>query len=248
MMKRFPPGIGLTIGWLAIGGVAALLASVAPLAAVERRPVDLEIVFAADGSGSIDADEFRLQREGYAAAITSRAVLDAIAAGRLRAIAAAYVEWGAPSSQHTIVDWTLISDAASAEGFAARLRAQPRAAVGYNAIGAAIDYSAALIRDNAYEGARKIIDISGDGPNIGGRPAAAARDDAVAEGIVINALVVAAPGSGVVRAYGGGSLADHYRRDVVGGPGAFVMTADGRRSIADSIRRKMVLEIAAAGP
>jgi hypothetical protein len=228
--------------------MAALLAGVVPALAQERRPVDLEIVFAADGSGSIDEEEFRLQREGYAAAITSREVLDAIQSGRLKAIAAAYMEWGAPTSQHTIVDWSLITDAQSAETFAQRLRSAPRQAFGYNSISAAIDYSAALIRNNAFDGTRKIIDVSGDGPNIGGRPAPSARDDAMAEGIVINALVIAAPGSGVVQSSGFGSLADHYRSEVIGGPGAFVMTADTRRSIADSIHRKMVLEIAAAEP
>jgi len=228
-------------------GLAAVSAGLAPGAAQDRRPVDLEIVFAADGSGSIDDEEFRLQREGYAAAIASREVLDAIRSGRLRAIAAAYMEWGAPTSQHTIVDWMVISDAASAEAFAERLRTAPRLAFGYNSISAAVDYSAALIHGNAYDGTRKIIDVSGDGPNIGGRPAPEARDDAVAAGIVINALVIASPGGAVVRR-GGEALADHYRRDVIGGPGAFIMVVDSRRSIADSIRRKMVLEIAAAEP
>ncbi|HEX9703113.1 MAG TPA: DUF1194 domain-containing protein, partial [Rhodospirillales bacterium] len=144
-----------------------------PAAALE--PVDLELVFAADGSGSIDDEELALQRQGYAAAITHPRVLNAIRGGYRQAIAVAYVEWGGPDSQHTIVDWTKITDAASAQGFAARLIAEPRRAESYNSISAAIDYSANLTRTNAYEGARKIIDVSGDGPQIGGRPLAAAR-------------------------------------------------------------------------
>jgi len=109
-------------GFLALG--MALLAAV-PAAAAE--PVDLELVLAADGSGSIDDDELAFQRRGYAAAITHARVLAAIRGGYRQAIAVAYVEWGGPTSQHTIVDWTKITDAASAAAFAARLLAEPKA-------------------------------------------------------------------------------------------------------------------------
>jgi Protein of unknown function (DUF1194) len=56
--------------------------------------VDLELVFAADGSGSIDEDELRLQRKGWANALTSREVLDGIKDGAIGAIAVAFMEWG----------------------------------------------------------------------------------------------------------------------------------------------------------
>ena len=59
-----------------------------PKAAAES--VDLELVLAADGSGSIDPQEFKLQRAGYAAAITSPDVLSAIRGGYHQAIALAY--------------------------------------------------------------------------------------------------------------------------------------------------------------
>ncbi|MGE3293988.1 MAG: DUF1194 domain-containing protein, partial [Geminicoccaceae bacterium] len=36
------------------------------------EPVDLVLVLAADASGSIDDGEIRLQRRGYAAALTSK--------------------------------------------------------------------------------------------------------------------------------------------------------------------------------
>lgn len=220
--------------------VAALLSVALPAAAAE---VDVELVLAADGSGSIDDDELAFQRRGYAEAVLSPEVLNAIAAGVTGAIAIAYVEWGGPTSQHTIVDWTVVRDRASAEDFARALVDRPRAAYGYNSISAAIDYAASKIETNEHRGLRRVIDVSGDGPNIGGRPVTEARDDAVARGIVINALVVQRPG-GMVRAPGGVPLSVHYERDVIGGPAAFVMIADDRLSFADAVRRKMILEIA----
>ena len=91
--------------------IALLLAVAFPALAEE---VDVELVLAADGSGSIDNDELALQRRGYAEAITSAEVLAAIGAGPVGAIAITYVEWGGAASQHTIVDWHVVRDAASA--------------------------------------------------------------------------------------------------------------------------------------
>lgn len=216
-------------------------------AAARAEPVDVELVLAADGSGSIDDDELAFQRRGYADAIRSPEVLGAIRTGAIGAIAVAYIEWGGPTSQHTIVDWTVIRDAASAEAFAQALIERPRAAYGYNSISAAIDYSVFLAETNAHDGLKRVIDVSGDGPNIGGRPVTQARDEAVTKGFVVNALVVQRP-SGSVRAPGGRPLSEHYERDVIGGPAAFVMIADERTSFADAVRRKMILEIAGLAP
>ena len=223
--------------------VLAGLAALSPCGA-NAETVDLELVLAADGSGSIDAWELALQREGYAAAITHPRVLAAIRSGYHQAIALAYVEWGGPFSQHTIVPSTRIHDEGSARAFAGALVARPRMATGYNSISGAIDYAANLMRANAFDGRQKVIDVSGDGPNIGGRPVRAARDDAVLAGITVNALVVASPGGGF-RGPGGVPLAMHYERDVIGGFGAFVMVARDREGFAEAILKKMVREIAA---
>lgn len=220
----------------------ALALAGAPAGHAETK-VDLELALAADGSGSIDDDELNLQRRGYAEAITSPDILAAIASGYHQAIAVAYVEWGAAESQHTIVDWTIIRDAASAAAFAEALVTRPRAAFGYNSISAAIDYAARLIRTNGVDGHAKAIDVSGDGPNIGGRPVTAARDEAVLAGITINALVIKSPGGGY-RGPLGEPLEEHYRRDVIGGRGAFVMVADRRARFAEAVRKKMLREIA----
>jgi hypothetical protein len=207
--------------------------------------VDVELVFAADGSGSINDEEFALQRAGYAAAIQDPDVLAAIANGYRGAIAVAYLEWAAADSVHTIVGWHVIRDAASAKAFADKLVAAPRVTVGWNSISAAIDHARGLITTNDVEGERQVIDVSGDGPNMGGRPLELARAEALALGITINALVIDTPGGGGYPGPRGEPLGEHYANDVIGGPGAFVMRAESRARIAEALKRKLLLEIAA---
>src|SRR5215204_1020072 len=193
--------------------------------------VDLELVFAADGSGSIDSDELRLQRQGWADALTSKDVLDGIRDGHIGAIAVAFMEWGGPSSQVLIVDWHVIRDEASARVFSSKLMSAPRGATGYNSISNAIDFSVRLVESNTHEGTRKVIDVSGDGPNMGGRSLEAARGDALAKGYTINALAIRRPG-GRPGGPSGMPLEDYYGRAVIGGPGAFVEVADEARPFA----------------
>ena len=65
-----------------------------------------------------------------------------------------------------------------------------RGAYGFNSISNAIDFSARLVDNNALDGTRKVIDVSGDGPNSSGRTVTLARDDAVARGVTINGLPI----------------------------------------------------------
>jgi hypothetical protein len=233
--------LGLMVALL----MAALLLTVnAP--AIAGQAVDLDLVCAADGSGSIDDGELRLQRRGYANALVHPSVQDVIKLGSHGRIAVAYVEWGAPSSQHTIVDWTVIHDLASARAFGAALLAAPRAAVGYNSISEALAYSAGLIEGNDIDGARKVIDLSGDGPQIGGRSLDLIRDRIVARGMTINALAVKSRG-GHYPGPSGETLEEHYQLDVIGGLGAFVMVADEETGFERVLIAKMVREIASLG-
>lgn len=212
--------------------------------AAAQDVVDVALVLLADGSGSIDPEEFKLQREGYADALTSPEVLAAIRSNANQKIGVVFVEWGAPSSQEIIIDWTVIDGETSAAGFAAQLRGAPKKTFGYNSISNAIDLGVRLLDQAPFSAIRKVIDVSGDGPNIGGRDILQARDAAVGQGITINALAIRQPGS-VVAPSLGVPLEDYYRQNVIGGPGAFVETADGRERFAQAIRNKLVLEIAA---
>lgn len=215
-----------------------------PAVAVAAEEVDLELVLAADGSGSIDDEELRLQREGYARAVAHPSVQRAIKSGFLGKIAIAFVEWGAPESQHTIVDWTIVDGPESAAAFGKKLVAAPRAAFGFNSISNAIAYSQNLIEFNDYAGLRRIIDVSADAGNIGGMPLPVARAQALSAGITINGLAISRPGS--TRPVRGISLEAHFATEVVGGPGAFVVTVDETLSFADAVIKKLVLEIAGA--
>ncbi len=203
--------------------------------------VDLLLVLAMDASGSIDADEFRLQREGIAESITHPAVLDAIAANPRRAMAIAMTEWGSPGGAALVVDWHRVHDAASAQVFANAVQAAPRSRQSYNAIGDAISHAAALIAAAPFRATERVIDVAGDGPDMRSiTPAPAARDAAVAQGITINGLAIEiAP---VTR--GNEPLHVHYERNIMGGPGAFVMVAETRRDFARAMRAKMLREIA----
>ena len=203
--------------------------------------VDLLLVLAMDASGSIDEDEFRLQREGIAESITHPAVLAAIAANPRRAIAIAMTEWGSPGGAALIVDWHRVSDAASAQVFANAVLAAPRSRQSYNAIGDAITHAAGLIAAAPYRANERVIDVAGDGPDMRSVTLAPdARDAAVAQGITINGLAIEiAP---VTR--GNEPLHVHYERNVMGGPGAFVMVAETRRDFARAMRAKMLREIA----
>ncbi len=223
----------------------SLIILVLSTAAARAEPVDLELVFAADGSGSIDNDELRLQRQGWADALTSKDVLDGIKDGPLGVIAVAFMEWGGPSSQVLIVDWHVIRDGASAQVFAEKLVSAPRGASGYNSISNAIDFSVRLVETNAHEGTRKVIDVSGDGPNMNGRPLELSRAEALAKGFTINALSIRRPG-GRPGGPGGMALEDYYGRNVIGGPGSFVEIADEKRPFAVAARRKLLTEIAGA--
>jgi len=234
----------------AILAFAVALTLTPHLAQAQDRAVDLELVLAADGSGSIDDEELRLQREGYGQAMMHPRVLEAIQFGPRGRIAVAYVEWGAPESQHTIVDWTIISDAPSAARFAKALIEAPRAAFGYNSISNALIYSADLIQSNDIASIRRIIDVSADSGNFGGIPIELARDTVIESGTSVNGLAIARPGSG--RQPGGnrgyGSFENYIAQVVIGGAGAFVVVAGEELSFAEAVQRKLILEIASDTP
>jgi hypothetical protein len=217
---------------LLLGATAASIA--APARAAE--PVDVALVLAADASGSIDPDEYLLQKEGIAAALADARVLAAVRSGALGRIAVAYVEWGAPAGAATMVPFMPISGPAEAAAFAHALMAAPRSLQSWNAIGDAIDHCAALLAAAPLEPTRKVIDISGDAGDMRSlRPAPLARDEAVAKGIVINALAIVEGRTGLVAS---------YERDVIGGPGAFVEAAPTRADFTAALRRKLIREIA----
>jgi Protein of unknown function (DUF1194) len=212
-------------------------AALSPAACAGERQVDLQLVLAVDASGSIDARRFELQRRGYADAFADPRVLQAIRSGPLQAIAVTMFQWTGPSLQARILDWMVIEDAASAAAVVAAIAATPRQLFrGGTSISGALDYAARLFPDSGLGGERRVIDVSGDGANNIGRPAADARDAAVAGGIVINGLPILALEPDLER---------YYRDNVIGGPGAFVVAVDSFEHFGAAILNKLISEIAA---
>ncbi len=204
----------------------------------QTRAVDLALVLAVDASGSVDASRFDLQKRGYADAFANPRVVYAIRTGSLQAIAVTMVQWTGPEMQHVVVDWTLIDDPDSALRFSRMIAAAPRALFGGGtSISGAIDTGMALFERSGFRGDRHVIDISGDGANNRGRPAASARDEAVRSGVVINGLPILTLEPDLDR---------YYRDNVIGGPGSFVIPVDSYENFAAAILQKLIQEIAAA--
>lgn len=228
----------------------ATLAVLAPLAALPARaadqPVDLELVLAVDVSGSMDLDEQRLQRAGYLQAVTHGEVLDAILSGPRQRIALTYMEWAGPGSQSVVVPWQMVSGEDSAGAFADRLADAPLGRTRYTSISAALRFAADLFEGNGFAGDRRIIDISGDGPNNAGMPIQPARDEVAALGIVVNGLPIMIKNSQLPTVTGF-DLDVYYQDCVIAGPGAFVVPVQALGDFAQAIRQKMALEIAMPG-
>ena len=226
-------------------------AAVLPAIAQAAEQVDLLLVLAADVSRSVDSGKFQLQREGYAAAVSDRHVLDAIRSGRTGRIALTYVEWSGIGSQRVVIDWTTISDADSAKVFGDRLLEAPRSFADRTSISGAIEFAMSHLARAPYESARRTIDVSGDGTNNSGRDVSLARDEALAQGITINGLVIL---SETPLAWNPdhtnppGGLDNYYRNNVIGGPGAFVLAAQNFNSFGEAIIKKMIAEVAQAEP
>jgi hypothetical protein len=220
-----------------------LPASARPRAAA----LDAELVLAVDVSYSMDQEEQKLQRAGYVGALTSPDFLKALKSGPLGKVAIVYIEWASAMDQKALAPWTLVDGPDAAAALARKLEDAPYRRASRTSISGAIDASMALFEGNGFDGTRRVIDISGDGPNNNGRLVTEARDDAIAKGVTINGLpLLIRP---VRTAYMDIENLDLYYRDcVVGGPGAFVIPVRDTSAFRDATRTKLVLEIADMQP
>src|SRR6476646_2431245 len=218
-----------------------------PPGAQAAEQVDLLLVLASDVSRSIDQPKFQLQREGYAAAIADKRVLEAITAGRNKRIAVAFVEWSGVSSQRVLIDWSMIDGPEAAKKFGDQLVELPRSFAERTSIAGGIDFAMALLKRAPYESPRRTIDVSGDGTNNSGRDVTLARDEAVATGVTINGLVILSDRPmawNPEHTNPPGGLASYYKNNVVGGSGAFVIVAEEFNSFGQAIIKKLIAEIA----
>ncbi|PBC03879.1 DUF1194 domain-containing protein [Mesorhizobium sp. WSM3860] len=236
--------LGRTRHWLSgAAALALLLALTSPSSAIE--PVDVELVLAVDVSLSMSPAELEIQRHGYAAALTDDNVLKAIADGVHGKIAVTYVEWAGTRWQRVVVPWTAIANRADAERVVAQMNARPPDSARRTSISGALAFGSDLFAESGFQGTKRVIDVSGDGPNNQGAPVDITRDEVVRQGITINGLPLMTRG-GYGGAFDVANLDRYYSDCVIGGPGAFMIPVNDWTQFPEAIRRKLVLEL--AGP
>ena len=247
-------GAVLVAGAMAGGDVAGIAApnpsnQLGPqLSEKENLPsVDVELVLAVDVSYSMDMDELAIQREGYAQAIISKEFLQALKTGPNGKISVTYFEWAASSDQKIIIPWRVIDGPETADAVANEIMKTPIRRASRTSISGAINFAMPLFDENPYRGLRRVIDISGDGPNNNGSPVTVARDAALEKGITINGLpiMVKEPSYSTMDI---DNLDFYYEDCVIGGPGSFVVTIKDRDRFKEAIRTKLLLEVAGRTP
>jgi hypothetical protein len=211
--------------------------------AADLGEVDVALVLAVDISFSMDLEELALQRAGYVEALRSPEVHKAIEGGATGRIAVTFFEWAGSHIQHHLIPWTVIDSPAAALRFADELEKQPTRRGQRTSVSGAIDTGARLLDEAPVRALRKVIDVSGDGPNNMGRGVVQARDEAVAKGITINGLPVVMKRPGYLDI---DQLDLYYEDCVIGGRNAFSIPIREKSQFTQTIRTKLVMEISEA--
>ncbi len=222
---------------LLLSSLLAFVLILAPAATPGRSTatVDLALVLALDVSGSVNAYEYGLQRDGLAAAFRDPEVLAAIQLGQRKRIAVVAVQWAGVGKQLISVPWKIIGDQESALAFSDELKAMPRNFInGETHISGIIEFATKTALQAPAMAARYVIDISGDGMDNVGYAPDFARNRAIKSGVTINGLAILNETP---------RLLEYYHHRVIGGPNAFVMKANRYEDYAEAIRKKLVREI-----
>ena len=205
----------------------------------EVKSVDIAIVFAIDGSASIDEEHFALQLQSIASVFRDREVQGSVLAGPDGSMLVTLVQW----SSHAFVSipWIRIANATQAEAFANKITRTQR-------IHDYVDFTCVSVALRAIQrevlpaqpapAGRTIIDISSNGIDNCSLPSSSEsdRDELVAAGATINALPILEGSESLM-------LERWYLEHVIGGPGAFVLPAQGFADMDRAMRRKFLFEI-----
>ncbi|WP_189413533.1 DUF1194 domain-containing protein [Neogemmobacter tilapiae] len=208
--------------------LAALLA-LCPLPAMA---CETALLLAIDVSGSIDTGEYHLQVEGLAQALQDGQVQEALLKGQ---VALAVVQWSGFDQQTLVQDWSRMENPQDIATLIAQVQALPRAFDGsQTAVGQAIRFSTAQF-DPVSDCQRRVIDISGDGPENIGHTVTPARQEAMAAKVTINAIAIEDAGAQV-------AITNFYRKWVIT-PAGFVITARGLEDYPRALREKLLREL-----
>ncbi len=235
---------------LSVAAMAVLMA-VMPLhteGAQAKTPISIELVFAVDTSMSIDGSEYDLLMKGIANAFRTPEIVNLI--GQQNGVAVTLFQWSSKINEQYMIPWHLLKDPPSVLAFAAKVeKAERDPNRRFTGIGSAIDFGVRSIAENAFEGRRLKIDVSGDGRNNIGVPPSIPRQEANDLGIVINGLPILTH----IVAYSGRipthtnvdyyELESYYSEEVIQGPGAFIEIANDYDDFARAFLRKLLREI-----
>ncbi len=221
------------------GSLFVLLAWASPATAAQQ--VDLKLVLATDVSRSIDNEELRLEREGTAQAFLDPEVIKAIQSGSLGRIAVATFDFSSPQDNRVTMEWHIIHDRASAMALAETIRDTPRTPGRRTSVSSALELGSLLIESSEKDivATRKVIDVSGDGPNNDGAPMTEVHDKVIAQGIVVNGLPVMDDNANGYFP----DLDKYYAACVAGGRGSFVVAVHNYKDFSAAMRHKLILEI-----
>jgi len=145
------------------------------------------------------------------------------------------MQWSGRGQQRLAIGWRQPSNGAEITTLALDVGTMARAFTASDtAVGEAIDAALAAF-ETAPRCTRRIIDISGDGPNNAGPLPAAARARAIAAGVEINAIAIEDTGRGL-------PITQFYRNRVIT-PGGFVVTARTFEDYLRAMREKLLREL-----
>ena len=196
----------------------------------------LALALAVDVSRSIDAQDYAIQTEGLAGALSDREVRTAIFSPEGDVALAIYF-WSGRGYQDLVQPWVMLDSPEALDAAIWSVRRTPRPAAPLaTALGDALRYGLELMSD-APACDRKVIDVAGDGRNNDGISVARTYEREDFSGITVNGLAVGEHEADIV---------DYYANEVIRGPGAFVEVAPHQSDYPDAIRRKLLREL--AGP
>jgi hypothetical protein len=156
-------------------------------------------------------------------------------------IAVAMIDWSSPQYDRVVLDWTIVKDKASAMALSERIRTIPRTPGQRTSISSALELGSLLLEssDKDIVATRRVIDVSGDGPNNDGNALKEVHDKTIANGIIVNGLPIMDENANGYYP----DLDKYYAGCVVGGRGAFVVVVKSFADFGAAMRHKLILEI-----
>lgn len=213
--------------------------------------VDVELVLAVDISGSMDNARLQMQRSGYVSAFRNEEFIQEVKSGPTGRIAVAYMEWAGPGYQNIVVPRTVIERPEDALYFANVLATKPvghpfNASWGTSISGALLG-AASLMEPLGVSGARRVIDISGDGENNSGIALEPVRQALIAQGVTINGLPISIKSTHPFDYWGPdpSQLQEYFENCVIGGDNSFSLVVSETNQFETTLRKKLKSEIVA---